>query len=257
MLAKLLILAILSLSLWVVLFPRSVPRLLRKLGFRLGAFGRSGKELVTGEGVEGSGLAGYEALAGKAIEARVLASHPPGRDPFVESRVAAVGGRIAASASRRDIAYRFSTVEGQEPMAFSIPGGAVIVTRPLVDLCGADDNQLAGILAHEVAHIDRRHAIRHLAAEKAARAGLRFLSLGRGFLLSRAVTALEDLFAKGYGREEELEADRIAVQLAARAGYDPRAFPYFLRTVAERRLAGLGWFGSHPPIPDRLRALGA
>jgi predicted Zn-dependent protease len=61
----------------------------------------------------------------------------------------------------------------------------------------------------------------------------------------------------GYTREEELEADRAALQLAARAGFDPPAYARFLRTIEQERLGTMGYFRSHPAIPERLRALGA
>jgi predicted Zn-dependent protease len=223
----------------------------------VGDVGRAGQELMTGEEVRGSPLARYEAQAGRAVEEKILATHPTSTDERLQGRVAFVGARVAGCALRREIAYRFQVIDGPEPAAFSLPGGAVFVSRPLVDLSAGDDNQLAGLLAHEVAHIDLRHAVRQMARTAAARTGLRILSLGRGALLARAIGSMEELIEKGYGVREELEADRSAVAIAAQAGFDPRAYPFFLKSVLDRRLDQTGYFRSHPAIPERLRALGA
>ena len=250
-------LLLLAAALWVFLFPSSLRRILRGAGSRVGSVGRAGQELVTGEEVRGSPLSKYEAAAGRAVEEKILAAHPPDPDPRVQARVEYVGNRLASRAIRKEILYRFQVVLGPTPEAFSLPGGSVLVTRPLVDLIGLDDNQLAGVLAHELVHIDRRHAIRQLARTAAARAGLKILSFGRGGLLGRAIGGLEGFIAHGYGEGEELEADRFAVALAARSGYDPRAYPFFLGSVLHRKLENAGYFRTHPPLPVRLRSLGA
>jgi predicted Zn-dependent protease len=257
MLVKLAYFGLLVAALGLVFFPSAIVRFLRRLGRSAGDFGRAGKELLTGEEVRGSPLARYEALAGRAVEEKMLAAQPLCADAAVVERVARIGARVAAGATRPGIAYRFRVTEAPEPNAFSVPGGGVLLTRFLVDLTSGDDNQLAGILAHEVAHIDSRHAVRRLAASAAARTGLRILTLGRGALLAQAVGVVEDLLQNGYGREEELEADRRAQLLAARAGFDPRAYPYFLQSLLQRRLETRGYFRTHPSIPERLRALGA
>jgi predicted Zn-dependent protease len=256
MLAKAIFILILAAALWALLLPATIPRFFRRMGRSLGGFSRAGQELLTGEGVAGSPLSRYEALAGSTVEKRLLATHPFSPDPALQSRVGRIGSLLAGGAQRREIAYRFSVVEAEQPHAYALPGGGVLVSRPLVDLCGGDDHQLAGVLAHELAHIDLRHAVRHLAASSAARAGLRLLTLGRGGLLGRAVGAMEGLLENGYQEHEELEADRAAVELAARAGFDPRAYPYFLRTLLDRRLETSGYFRTHPPLPLRLRSLG-
>ena len=250
-------LLILGFFLWVFLFPASIRRLLRRSGRQIGDIHRAGEELLGGDEVQGSPLARYEAGAGRIVEEKILASHPLHGDRFVQDRVAFVGGRLLAAAHRREIAYRFRVIDAPVPTAYSLPGGAVLVSRALVDLAGSDDNQLAGILAHEVAHIDRRHAVKNMAKTAAARMGLRILSLGHGAILARAIGSLEGLLEKGYGRTEELEADRYALDLMARSGYDPRAYSFFLRGLLDRRLENAGHFRTHPPVAERLRAMGA
>jgi len=256
MLVKVFVACLIALVVLAFLFPSAILRVLGRLGRSLGDFGRAGSELLSGKEVKGSPLARYESAAGRAVEEKLVAAHPPVPDPALREQVARVGGRLVGGVRRREIPYRFAVVESAEPTAYSVPGGAVIVTRPLVALCGGDEQQLAGVLAHEVAHIDLRHAVEHLAKGAVARTGLRILSMGRGALLARAIGAVEGLIENGYAAGEELAADREAVALAARGGFDPRAYPFFLRSVLERGLAGAGYFRVHPPIPERLRALG-
>jgi predicted Zn-dependent protease len=257
MLYKIIFLLFLAVAVLILFFPSVLGQLFKKVGRLFGDVGRAGQELATGKEVRGSPLARYESAAGKAVEEKILATHSLHQDSLVQSRVAFVGSRIAASATRRELPYRFQVIDSPEPVAFSLPGGAILVSRPLVDLSGKDDNQLAGVLAHEVAHIDQRHAIRHLARNTAARTGLRILSLGRGALLSRAISSVEQLLETGYGQGEELEADRAALDLMARSGYDPRAYPFFLRSIRSRNLETRGYFSSHPSVVERLRSLGA
>jgi predicted Zn-dependent protease len=257
MLAKAFFILILLALILALLFPAAIPRFFKRLGRSLAGFSRAGQELLTGRGVAGSPLSRYETLAGSTVEKRLLSTHPFTPDPALQSRVGHIGSLLAGGAQRVEIPYRFSVVEAPLPQAYALPGGGVLVSRPLVELCGGDDHQLAGVLAHELAHIDLRHAVRHLAASSAARAGIRILTLGRGGFLARAVGAMESLLESGYQEHEELEADRAAVQLAARAGFDPRAYPYFLRSLLERRLETAGYFQNHPPVKRRLRSLGA
>ncbi len=256
MLWKILFFAFLAACVGILLVPAVLPRLLRRAGRGAGDVRRAGQELVTGKEVRGSPLARYEAAAGKEVEGKFLARFRPSDAPELQARVGQIGGRLAMLAHRREIPYRFLVVEDPEPNAYSIPGGTVLVGRTLLDLCGADDNQLAGLLAHELVHIDRRHAIRHLAAGAAARTGLKILTFGRGALLGRAVGALESLMANGYSSDQEMEADRFGVQLAAVAGFDPRAYSFFLRTALDSGMSARGYFRTHPPIPERLRNLG-
>ncbi len=256
MLWKILFFVLLAACVGILLVPAVLPRLLRRAGRGVGDVRRAGEELLTGKEVPGSPLARYEATAGKEVEGKILARCPLSNAPGLQARVGHIGARLAALAHRREIAYRFLVLEDPEPNAYSIPGGTVLISRTLLDLCGGDDHQLAGVLAHEVVHIDRRHAVRHLAAGAAARTGLKLLTLGRGALLGRAVGALESLMTHGYSTDQEMEADRLGVQLGAAAGFDARAYAFFLRSAFDRGFSVQGYFRAHPPIPDRLRNLG-
>jgi predicted Zn-dependent protease len=262
MLAKLLPLALLVVLFLVLFFPRRIPGLLRRAGRSVGDLGRMGGELATGEEVEGSPLARHEARAGEIVALRVLSEHPPAKDEGLARLVGEIGGRLAAHARRREIAYRFAALESDEPNAFAVPGGSIFITRPLIDLCGRDPQLLAGVLAHEVIHVDRRHAVQSLAATFAVRTGIRILSFGRGAILSRLAGGMQDLMAQGYRQDQELEADLLGSRLAASAGFDPRGLAAAIERLAALRPEGRGpvaealqYLKSHPPASLRLERL--
>lgn len=247
--------------LFAALFPRTARRLFRKLGRSARDLGRAAQEIATGEELEGSPLARYEAMAGELVAARLLSRAPPSGDGRLQALVSEIGGKLAARAARREIPYRFAVVEAEEPNAFAVPGGAVFITRPLVGLVEGDRDRLAAALAHEIAHIDRRHALRALAARTAVKAGLRLATLGRSAILERVSLGLEELVLRGYGRDQELEADAFGLRLARAAGFDPRGFLGLLAALEDLRATprgplgeALGWLGTHPPPEARRRA---
>jgi predicted Zn-dependent protease len=262
MLSKLLPLAILVLLFFLLFFPRRIPGLFRRVGRSAGDLARMGGELVTGEEVEGSPLARHETRAGEMVALRVLSEHPLSRDEGLSRLVSEIGARLAAHARRLEIDYRFAVLESDEPNAFAVPGGSIFITRPLIDLCGRDPHLLAGILAHEVVHVDQRHAVRSLAASLAVRTGVRILSFGKGAIISRLAGGMQDLMAQGYRQDQELEADLLGSRLAASAGYDPRSLAAAIERLASPSPEGQGavaealqYLKSHPPASLRLERL--
>ena len=259
---KYLLLALLLVLFFALIAPRRLTSWLRAAGRALGGAGRAGAELLTGDEVERSPLARYEARAGEIVAARLLADRPPLAHPELQRRVAEVGRRLAGEALRRQIPYRFQLVAGNDANAFAVAGGSIFITRPLVELCGGDDDLLAGVLAHEVVHIDRRHAVRQLAATAAVRGGLRILSLGRAALIPRLASGMEKLLVQGYRQDQELEADLLGSRLAALAGFDAHGLRRLLERLASTEpeaegalAAALGYFRSHPPLRERIASL--
>lgn len=247
---------------FALFFPRWLPRLFRSIGRAVRGAGQVGRELATGEEEPESPLARYEVQAGRLVLFRLETTLLESRDAETLARVRDIGRRLVEHASRREIPYEFRLIEDDEPNAFAVPGGTIFVTRALVDLCDEEPDGLAGVVGHEVAHIELRHALYHLATRAAVRAGTGIILLGRRILVRRMAKGIEELLVQGYRQDQELAADRTGADLARRAGYDPRG----LARVLERleRLAGasdesaldeaLGYFRSHPPLAER-RAL--
>lgn len=259
---KLLIALLVLFVLCLLFFPGVIPKLLRRLGRTTGDVGRIGKELVTGEEVEGSPLARHEVRAGEIVALKVLTENPASSDEELQGRIAEIGARLARNALRKHIPYRFTVVDSDEPNAFAVPGGAIFITRPLIELCAHEPDSIACVLGHEIIHIDRLHAIRSLAASTVVQTGFRIVSFGRGGLLSRLVGGIQDLLVKGYRRDQELEADLFGSRLAGLAGFNPRGLVHLLEQLRRAQGEETGavaelfqYFKSHPPISVRMEQL--
>jgi predicted Zn-dependent protease len=189
------------------------------------------------------------------------------RDPALEGYVRAVGEKLAAVSDRSDVRWKFFVVDVPDPNAFALPGGFVYVTRGLLVLANSED-ELAGVIGHEMGHVTARHAVKRAGAGLATApitlaTGLAGLALGIvSPILGSVVSGTGQILTGGlvlapFSREQEHEADEIGQELAARAGYDPAGISTFLRTL-DREVALLGrrepfhFLSSHPITPDRV-----
>jgi predicted Zn-dependent protease len=158
--------------------------------------------------------------------------------------------------------WHFGVLDTDSLNAFAAPGGYVFITRGLLHNL-RNEAELAGVLAHEIAHVLRRH---HLAAiQKNAQTGIvadlasmAVESSKYGVLADRAISASTELYARGLDKSDEYEADRMGVVIAARAGYDPYGLPAVLQTLdgMNSQDAGLAlMFKTHPTPQSRLQLL--
>lgn len=162
--------------------------------------------------------------------------------------------------------WHFVVVESDVINAFAAPGGFVFVTTAAVRAAKSED-ELAAILAHEVAHVARGHALgtikksRYADISKEALTASGALSdeqLGElTVLLEGSIDDMIDaFFVKGYSRDTELEADAVALAVMERAGYDGNAFVAYLETLAAQQDTGSGGFyATHPTARDRIDRL--
>jgi len=179
--------------------------------------------------------------------------------------VAAVGRRVALHSPRQDVAYRFHVVDLEVPNAFALPGGPVFVTRGLLALVRSED-ELGGVLGHEIAHVAARHSVRQATAATplAVVFGLPAAIVGAvsrplGTLVALPGALVSSLALSVYGREQEHEADRVGAELAARAGLQPLGLADLLERLAREEALHregpppLSFFASHPKTPDRMQ----
>jgi predicted Zn-dependent protease len=184
----------------------------------------------------------------------------------LEAYVAALGARLAAASPRQDVPYSFRIVDAIEPNAFALPGGPTYVSRGLLALANRED-ELACVVAHEVAHVAARHAVGRASAQAPfalafglPAAILRTATLGLAGNLIGSVGALASgLVIAPYSREQEREADRLGMEIAARAGWDPAALVGILRTLerdealrANAEARRPSFFATHPSLPSRV-----
>ena len=175
----------------------------------------------------------------------------------MQKRVEDIGKKIVAVCDRKDIDYYFFIFDDKEVNAVSLPGGFIYVNRGLIEKVSSDD-ELAGVLAHEIGHIVARHNIKRLQAIQ----GYSLLSalIAGGTRSGDAAAAADIAFTQlllGYGREDELLADQLATRYLKNAGYDPKAMISFLEKMHEinkrKPLTAKSYFKTHPYVPDRVR----
>ena len=205
-----------------------------------------------------------EVAIGRTLARRIEHELPFTADEALQQRVRAIGERIAAVCDRRELVYTFAVVHDDEVNAFSLPGGYVFVNDGLVNKTATDD-ELAGVIAHEVAHIAARHAVKRYESSL----GLQLLQLAtiaaRQPAAARGLTVGARAAQLAYARQEELEADRLGVKYVKAAGFDPKGVLTFLETLHEldqsktrylpRGVVRPQYALTHPYVPERLRAV--
>jgi len=216
--------------------------------------------IVTGEQESYYYSTDKEVNMGRAIDKQVQEQFKMVDDPLISKRVEDIGKKIVAVCDRKDIDYHFEVLNENDVNAFSIPGGYVYIFKGLIDKTGKDDSELAGVIAHEVAHIVARHSIKRLQGEQLYSV-LRVLTVvtpGTADAGAAADVAVTQLML-GYSREDEFLADKLATRYLKRAGYDPdgmiRFFIKLQQYEKKRPLQPISYYKTHPYVPDRVRAV--
>lgn len=178
-----------------------------------------------------------------------------------------MGRRLAGHADPNPFEMKFYLVKGQDPNAMAVPGGHIVVTTGLLVLAENED-ELAGVLSHEIAHVTARHVASLI--EKTKRLNLASLAAvligaiaGGGGSASQAIAATAmattEALALKYTREMEREADQNGLHILLRAGYDPGGLFSFLNKINKVSLASESripaYLSTHPGIEDRIALL--
>ena len=213
-----------------------------------------------------------EIALGAGIASNMLGAAPLYQDKKAQRYVNQVGQWLALQTERADLPWHFAVLDDAEFNAFAAPGGYVFITRGLLQSMRSEA-ELAGVLAHEIAHVVRKH---HLTAiKKAADRAIWAEVGGKGAsmlvqsgsmakysamtpALTKLATAGTQMYVRGLDKGDEFEADRMGVVIAARAGYDPYGLPAVLQTLqtVSPSAAGLAlMFRTHPAFSERLDML--
>lgn len=200
---------------------------------------------------------------GKQANRQVRKEVPELRDAAAASYVRSVGQRLTRVAPGPKYPYSFSIADYREINAFALPGGPIWIHRGVLH-SATNESQVAGVLAHEIAHVAERHAASQLTKAIFAQWGLGFLGavLGNGTGASTAQVAAgflaNGIFMK-FSRDDERDADRVGLQILSRAGWDGRGMVELfeiLRREAQRDPGKVeAFFSSHPAPGDRIRDL--
>lgn len=193
-------------------------------------------------------------LAAVLLGAKPLHPHVP-----LQRYVNRLGRWISLQSERPNLPWSFAVLDDPGYNAFAVPGGYVFVTKGLVDQL-TDESELAGVLAHEITHVVSKHHLK--AMQKTAKAGLLTRVVASqlkndlaGGLSSQLLSLGKEMYSKGLDQEDELEADRNGVALAARAGFEPYglvAVLQQLRTATPDNPMYTLTFSTHPSPQVRL-----
>jgi predicted Zn-dependent protease len=203
-----------------------------------------------------------EIKLGREAQKQVRASTPM-VSGATASYVAAVGRQLAAKAAGPKYPYGFSVANYRDLNAFALPGGPVWVNRGVLQ-AARTEAQVAGVLAHEIAHIARRHAAQQISKGLIANGLLGLLGavLGNAGGARTAQTGAQ-VIAGGYmmkfSRDDEREADRVGADILRRAGWDPRGMLEFMQILREQAGRDPGsvevFLSSHPSPAERVEQL--
>jgi beta-barrel assembly-enhancing protease len=213
-----------------------------------------------------------EIALGEGICTSFLGAAPLYADEKVQKYVNRVGRWLASQTERADLPWTFGVIDTETINAFAMPGGSVFVSSGLLKRLNSE-SELAGVLAHEIAHVLKRH---QLNAIQSNAGGNLLSSLGKeaasqaigrrggdayGLKTQLATAGVEavknGVFLRPLDRSMEYEADRLGVVIAARAGYDPYglvAVLQMLQSVKDED-AGISMFKTHPSPSDRIAEL--
>ncbi len=197
-----------------------------------------------------------EQKLGKKLSEDIEKKYEVVEDLNQNSLITEIGNKLAKASEIKEMEFHFRILKEDGPNAFSIPGGYIYVTYDLFDYIQSDD-ELAGILAHEIAHVIHNHAL------KQTRDNTKFTLLTiLGVLLTREpdVAILGKLttvtFLNQYSREYEEEADLTALDLLIKTRYNPVGFLTFLERLYTREMfkpeVNLGIFQTHPETENRV-----
>ena len=167
-----------------------------------------------------------EIRMGTEMHREVLQEYASVENPALQAYVDQIGQRLATLSHRPHLQWHFTVVDSPEVNAFALPGGYVYITRGILAYLNSEA-ELAGVLAHEMGHVTARHGVRQQSTATAVGLGAMLGSiLVPGLNNQGGATLLQTLaqaWTAGYGREHELQSDRLGAQYIARAGYAPQA----------------------------------
>lgn len=200
---------------------------------------------------------------GRGMTETLLGARPLHPDADLQRYVNEVGSWVAMQSERSHLAWRFAVNDSQHVNAFAAPGGYVILTKGMIDLMD-NEAELAAVIAHEIAHVTRKHHLKALKKDSLTKMLSASVAAGASGkrneeMVNALVGPTQELYARGLDKQDEFEADRVGIVLAARAGYDPWAMVTMMQKLDrvktdDPHLALL--FKTHPSPEARLEKLG-
>lgn len=210
-----------------------------------------------------------ELAIGRKTHAEIIKEYGIYPDTELAHYIQRVGDRVAAQSHRSNLIYRFTLLNTPEVNAFALPGGYIYITRGILAYLNTED-ELAAVLGHEIGHVTARHAVRrHSTATVTSIAGAILAAASGVQGAGTAADLIGTAIVRGYGRDHELEADRLGAIYIAKSGYDPSAMMGVIKLLKnqelfEQELAKVeereprtyhGLFSTHPDNDQRLQSV--
>lgn len=197
-----------------------------------------------------------ELALGKATVAQILGVNRLLEDKKIQLYVNLVGRHVANQTERKDLKWSFGVIDSSAVNAFAAPGGYILITSALLNELQTED-ELAAVLAHEVAHVVRKHHYRVMRKQKMLEFGAKAVRIEGAEELNKLSNMTAQVIARGLDKKAEFEADRDGMVYAARAGYDASALYAVLNRLGSRHsdTSNELLLSTHPSFSDRERFL--
>ena len=204
-----------------------------------------------------------EGQIGFGIAATVAGRYPLSQDRDLNRYVNLVGQAVAQQSIRYgEVPFRFGVLDTEDVNAFAAPGGYIFVTRGALGLMETEAD-LAGVLAHEVAHVDQKHVLDEIRRSSVMQSVQEEAQL-EGPILDQLAELGGSMLFTGLSREDEMESDSLGVLYATATGYEAAGLVRFLEALVEAEQAegepseGMKeWLATHPSTAERLEKLRA
>jgi len=212
-----------------------------------------------------------EIALGRKTNKEVLRQYIVYDNPELQAYVDEVGQKLAMNSHRNNLIYRFTVLDSKDVNAFALPGGYIFITRGLMAYLNSEA-ELAAVLAHEIGHVTARHSVRQYSAAQLTGVGTALASIfipGMNQASNQLMQVMGTAFLKGYGRDHELEADKLGAEYVARTNYDAESMLDVIRVLknqetfetqrakSEGRESRIyhGLFSTHPDNDTRLQEI--
>lgn len=169
-----------------------------------------------------------------------------------------IKSRLTESLVNSPYSYTLNFIEMEAPNAFAFPGGYIVMTSGLLELAGNDMNLIAGVMAHEIAHVELNHGLDKLGKEIGPKLAIFILLGNNNDLAGLLAKGTHHLTAMAYSRDMELEADAYAIPLLIQSEFDPiglKAFLLKMKSISQAYASIPEFLSTHPAPDNRIREL--
>lgn len=226
---------------------------------QFGALGKIKKAADTAQKVSELNISeADERSLGEAVSQLIIRDYGVYQDEDVTKYVTLVGLVMTEASTRPDLKWEFIVLDTDGVNAFAAPGGLIHITKGALGLIKSEA-ELAGVLAHEIAHITKKHTVNAIRKSKSVEIAGDVAPGSNAYISALANVAYENIVEKGFDRGDENDADQEGIRIANKVGYSPSGLSAFLTKLAERNASTTeernGLFASHPETKERLEKI--